>query len=121
MPFVGFEPTIPASERAKTVHVSYRSATAAGEKQAIHINTPHGQNAEFLMLKQTVHIIVILLFNQYVHLSVGLPKSLLPSGLYFIVLHIYIHSAFFDSDNPNNTTSVEAMRRLFNRKPETAP
>jgi hypothetical protein len=30
MPFVGFEPTIPASERAKTVHASDRSATVTG-------------------------------------------------------------------------------------------
>jgi hypothetical protein len=27
MPYVGFEPTIPASERAKTIHVLDRSAT----------------------------------------------------------------------------------------------
>jgi hypothetical protein len=27
MPCVGFEPTIPATERAKTVHASYRAAT----------------------------------------------------------------------------------------------
>jgi Na+-transporting methylmalonyl-CoA/oxaloacetate decarboxylase gamma subunit len=31
MPCVGFELTIPASERAKTVHASYRSATVTGE------------------------------------------------------------------------------------------
>jgi hypothetical protein len=30
MPCVGFEPTIPASERAKTVHVLDRSATVTG-------------------------------------------------------------------------------------------
>jgi hypothetical protein len=30
MPFVGFEPTIPASERAKTVHALNRSATVTG-------------------------------------------------------------------------------------------
>jgi hypothetical protein len=30
MPWVGFEPTIPASERAKTVHVSDRSDTVTG-------------------------------------------------------------------------------------------
>jgi hypothetical protein len=30
MPCVGFEPTIPASEPAKTVHALYRSATATG-------------------------------------------------------------------------------------------
>jgi hypothetical protein len=31
MPFVGFEPTIPASERAKMVHVLDRSATVTGK------------------------------------------------------------------------------------------
>jgi hypothetical protein len=30
MPCVGFEPTIPASERAKTVHILDRSATVTG-------------------------------------------------------------------------------------------
>jgi hypothetical protein len=30
MPWVGFEPTIPASERAKTVHALDRSATVTG-------------------------------------------------------------------------------------------
>jgi hypothetical protein len=30
MPFVGFEPMIPASERAKTVHALDRSATVTG-------------------------------------------------------------------------------------------
>jgi hypothetical protein len=30
IPWVGFEPTIPASERAKTVHASARSATVTG-------------------------------------------------------------------------------------------
>jgi hypothetical protein len=30
MPWMGFEPTIPASERAKTVHVLDRSATVTG-------------------------------------------------------------------------------------------
>jgi hypothetical protein len=30
MPCVGFEPTIPASERAKTVHALDRSATVTG-------------------------------------------------------------------------------------------
>jgi hypothetical protein len=30
MPYVGFEPTIPASERAKTVHALARSATVTG-------------------------------------------------------------------------------------------
>jgi hypothetical protein len=31
MDYVGFEPTIPASERAKTVHALERSATVTGE------------------------------------------------------------------------------------------
>jgi hypothetical protein len=30
MPWMGFEPTIPGSERAKTVHVLDRSATVTG-------------------------------------------------------------------------------------------
>jgi hypothetical protein len=30
MPYVGFEPMIPASERAKTVHALDRSATVTG-------------------------------------------------------------------------------------------
>jgi hypothetical protein len=31
MPLLGFEPTIPASERAKTVHTLDRSATVTGK------------------------------------------------------------------------------------------
>jgi hypothetical protein len=31
MPYVGFKPTIPASERAKTVHALDRAATVTGE------------------------------------------------------------------------------------------
>jgi hypothetical protein len=30
MPWVGFEPTVPASERAKTVHALDRSSTVTG-------------------------------------------------------------------------------------------
>jgi hypothetical protein len=33
MPWVGLEPTIPASERGKTVHSLDRSATVAGQGQ----------------------------------------------------------------------------------------
>jgi hypothetical protein len=33
MPWLGFEPTIPASERAKTVHVLDRSATGTSETE----------------------------------------------------------------------------------------
>jgi hypothetical protein len=32
MPWVGFEPTIPGSERAKTVHALERSATVTGRE-----------------------------------------------------------------------------------------
>jgi hypothetical protein len=32
MSWVGFEPTIPASERAKTVHALHRPATVPGEE-----------------------------------------------------------------------------------------
>jgi hypothetical protein len=35
MPWVGFEYTIPASERAKTVHALDRSATVTGE--SVHV------------------------------------------------------------------------------------
>jgi hypothetical protein len=34
MPCVGFEPTIPASERAKTVHALDRAATVTGSEIA---------------------------------------------------------------------------------------
>jgi hypothetical protein len=37
MPFVGFEPTIPASERAKTVRVLDRSATVTGRSHPIPV------------------------------------------------------------------------------------
>jgi hypothetical protein len=40
MPRVGFEPMIPASERAKTVHVLDRSATVTGDEE----------NRQFLIL-----------------------------------------------------------------------
>jgi hypothetical protein len=33
MPWVGFEPTIPGSERAKTVHILDRSATVTGMRK----------------------------------------------------------------------------------------
>jgi hypothetical protein len=38
MPCVGFEPTIPASEQAKTVHVLDRSATVTGRFQTTKLN-----------------------------------------------------------------------------------
>jgi hypothetical protein len=38
MPCVGFEATIPASERAKTVHVLGRSATVTGQGKLYHFN-----------------------------------------------------------------------------------
>jgi hypothetical protein len=48
MPWVGFEHTIPASERAKTVHALDRSATVAGiqiplarPKEKWHIDAQH--------------------------------------------------------------------------------
>jgi hypothetical protein len=47
MPCVGFEPTIPASERAKTVHVLDRSATVTGKY--------HGDSYD----KLTVEIILL--------------------------------------------------------------
>jgi hypothetical protein len=34
MPLVGFKPTIPAFERAKTVHASDRAATVIGNSKA---------------------------------------------------------------------------------------
>jgi hypothetical protein len=40
MPCVGFEPTIPAYERAKVVHISDRSATVIGYKDIICYNFP---------------------------------------------------------------------------------
>jgi hypothetical protein len=39
MPGVGFEPTISASKRAKTVHVLDRSATVTGNKLIFFIGT----------------------------------------------------------------------------------
>jgi hypothetical protein len=35
MPWVGLEPTIPASERAKTVHALDRSATVTGNYESV--------------------------------------------------------------------------------------
>jgi hypothetical protein len=37
MPRVGFEPTIPVFERAKTVHALDRAATVIGETESIKI------------------------------------------------------------------------------------
>jgi hypothetical protein len=45
MPWVGFEPTIPASERAKTVHVLDRSVTITG-KDNISIYESRGRSKE---------------------------------------------------------------------------
>jgi hypothetical protein len=43
MPWVGFEPTVPASERAKTVHALDRSATVTGFLPLqVNILTPPG-------------------------------------------------------------------------------
>jgi hypothetical protein len=38
MPSLGFEHTIPPSERAKTVHVLYRAATPAAKKNTVPNN-----------------------------------------------------------------------------------
>jgi hypothetical protein len=43
MPFVGFEPTIPASERAKTVHALDSSATVTGILRYYSTNFREGQ------------------------------------------------------------------------------
>jgi hypothetical protein len=44
MPWMGFEPTIPGSERAKTVHALYRAATVTGDNYCLlltnHKQTP---------------------------------------------------------------------------------
>jgi hypothetical protein len=37
MPCVGFEPPIPASERAKTVHALDRSATVTDSRGCLHV------------------------------------------------------------------------------------
>jgi hypothetical protein len=37
MPRVGFEPTIPVSDRAKTVHIVDRAATVIGELVYVHV------------------------------------------------------------------------------------
>jgi hypothetical protein len=37
MPCVGFEATIPASERAKTVYALDRSATVTGDQVLLHL------------------------------------------------------------------------------------
>jgi hypothetical protein len=38
MPWVGFEPTIPALKRAKTVHALDRASTVIGKLQLLTIN-----------------------------------------------------------------------------------
>jgi hypothetical protein len=38
MPLVGFEPTVPVFERAKTVHVLDRAATVIGEIEIVSLN-----------------------------------------------------------------------------------
>jgi hypothetical protein len=52
MPSVGFEPTIPALERAKTLHASDRAATVIGRKKASFQNnewiTENGKHLNFL-------------------------------------------------------------------------
>jgi hypothetical protein len=47
MPCVGFEPTIPASEQAKTVHVLDRSATVTGRVE-------EKKNYEALVRQRTI-------------------------------------------------------------------
>jgi hypothetical protein len=37
MPYVGFEPTIPTSERANTVHALDRSASVTSERMGLHL------------------------------------------------------------------------------------
>jgi hypothetical protein len=47
MPCVGFEPTIPVFERAKTIHALYRAATVIGiNSHTLHNSTPK-MEAEF--------------------------------------------------------------------------
>jgi hypothetical protein len=38
MPWMGFEPTIPASERERTVHVLDRAATVTGLQEGLEKN-----------------------------------------------------------------------------------
>jgi hypothetical protein len=47
MPWVGFQPTIPALERAKTVDASERDATVLGESEYSYANT-NGQQCELV-------------------------------------------------------------------------
>jgi hypothetical protein len=45
MPYVGFEPMIPASERAKTIHALDRSASVTGYERIEQVKceaSPHG-------------------------------------------------------------------------------
>jgi hypothetical protein len=69
---VGFEPIIPALERAKTVHAFDRAATVIGnqlmllgeifavqpENQMKHANTLPRQNAELFNVKQVTQIVI---------------------------------------------------------------
>jgi hypothetical protein len=51
MPCMGFEPTIPASEREKAVHVLDRSATVTGIFTTIYCGVaPKGRNIERSLL-----------------------------------------------------------------------
>jgi hypothetical protein len=49
---VGFEPTIPASERAKTVYVLDRSATVTGNMEPYWVQIQHLDTNRHLMMTQ---------------------------------------------------------------------
>jgi hypothetical protein len=56
MPWVGFEPTIPASEQAKTVHALDHSATVTGHKDWTT------QQTEDISIRRREHTVFIYLF-----------------------------------------------------------
>jgi hypothetical protein len=66
MPSVGFEPTIPVFERAKTVHASDRAATVIGTFNYSHIKKYTGHFPLGGVLSRIFFITVMILYQSNV-------------------------------------------------------
>jgi hypothetical protein len=82
MPWVGFEPTIPASERVKTVHVLDRAATVTWWKYTQYvIKFPNFLNSSFLFFSASILSSNIFLDILFPKTSKHVPHNGRPSSI----------------------------------------
>jgi hypothetical protein len=83
MPCVGFEPTIPASKRTKTVHVLDHSATLTGQLVGIEVErVKHSAILYKLILHNVVYLRVPSITQEYI-----VSKNIINCVFYFYCLH----------------------------------